>query len=92
MKFVREFIRGPRNRAPLLLPHLFERIRNVKRADFFTILEFQEFIAAMARHVDKDVRPIVREQALGPRHGGLNATLLFMQRPKKKHRVKSIKF
>ena len=72
---------------------MFERIRNVKRADFFAILEFQEFIAAMARHVDKDVRPIIREQALGPRHGGLNATLLFMQHGRKKNpRVKSTKF
>jgi len=77
--------------GPLLLPHLFKRIRNVKRADFFAILEFQKFIAAMACHIDKDVRPIVREQALGPRHGGLNATLSFAQHGRKKNRVKSIK-
>jgi hypothetical protein len=77
MKLVCEFMilyGGLRDRAPLLLPHLFKRIRNVKRADFFAVLEFQKFVAAVACHVDKYVRPIVCEKALGPRHGRLNAT------------------
>jgi hypothetical protein len=72
------------------LPHLFKRIRYVKRADFFAILEFEKFIATMACHVDKDVRPIVREQALGPRHGGLNATLFIRAtRPKEREKKKA---
>jgi hypothetical protein len=84
MKFVREFIRGPRNRTPLLLPHLFKRIRYVKRADFFAVLEFQKLVAAVACHIDKYVRPVICEQALGPRHGGLNATFSCMGQEKKK--------
>lgn len=39
--------------APLLLPHLFERIGNVERADLLTVLEFQELIPAVACHVDE---------------------------------------
>jgi hypothetical protein len=46
------------------LPHLLERIGNVKRANFLTILEFQELVAAMTRHVDKYVRPVICKQAL----------------------------
>ena len=69
-------IRGQRQQlcAPLLLPHLLKRVRQIKRADFFVVLEFQELIAAVARHIDKNVRPIVRKQSLGPWHVGLDST------------------
>jgi len=52
--------RDLRNRAPLLLPHLLERIRDVESADLFAVLEFQELIAAVTSHVNKYVRPVVR--------------------------------
>ena len=60
--------------APLLLPHLLKRVRQVERADFFAVLEFQELIASVTRHIDKNVRPIVRKQSLGPWHVGFDST------------------
>ena len=68
-------IRGQRQLCvPLLLPHLLKRVRQIERADFFVVLEFQKLIAAVARHIDKNVRPIVRKQSLGPWHIGLDST------------------
>ena len=49
--------------APLLLPHLFEGISNVERADLLTVLKFQKLIPAVPRHVDEYIRAVVREQA-----------------------------
>ena len=43
------------DQLPFLLPHLLEGIRNVKRADLLVVLEFQELVSTMPRHVDKDI-------------------------------------
>ena len=67
-------IQGPKRSTPFLLPHLLKRVRQVERADFFVVLEFQELVAAVARHVNENVRPIVREQSLGPWHVGFDST------------------
>jgi hypothetical protein len=83
MKLVGGFVILYGGHAPLLLPHLFKRIRKVKRADFFAVLEFQKFVAAVACHVNKYVRPIIREKALGSRHGRLNATYSCMRQKEK---------
>jgi hypothetical protein len=40
---------------PSLFPHLSDSISNVMRADLFVVLEFQELVPTMSRHVDKDV-------------------------------------
>lgn len=41
--------------VPFLLPHLFEGISNVKGTDFLVVLELQEFIPSVTRHIDEDV-------------------------------------
>jgi hypothetical protein len=41
--------------SPLLLPHLFKSIRNVKRTDLFVVLEFEKFVASVASHVHEYV-------------------------------------
>lgn len=38
-----------------LFPHLLKGVCNVVGRDFFIVLEFEEFVAAVARHVDEDV-------------------------------------
>jgi hypothetical protein len=41
---------------------LGERVCNVECTDFFVVLEFQEFIAAMASHVDKDIGSLITQK------------------------------
>jgi hypothetical protein len=43
-----------------LFPHLFECVGNVKRTNFLCVLEFEKLVAAMASHVHKHIRPVVR--------------------------------
>ena len=71
-----EFDEDKDNCAPFLLPHLLKRVRQVERADFFAVLEFQELIAAVTRHINKNVRPIVRKQSLGPWYIGFDSTYI----------------
>ncbi|KAH3668060.1 hypothetical protein OGAPHI_001814 [Ogataea philodendri] len=40
-------------------------VRNVVRRNLLRVLELQELVASMARHIDKDVGILVREQPLG---------------------------
>lgn len=51
----------------LLLPHLAERIRQIPRPDLFGVLELQELVPAVARHVDEHVAAGVGAQALAAR-------------------------
>jgi hypothetical protein len=62
---------------------LLKRVCQVERADFFAVLEFQELIAAVTRHIDKNVRPIVRQQSLGPWHVGFDSTYSYKQQDKR---------
>ncbi len=50
------------NDEPFLLPHLFEGICDIKGADFFVILEFEEFVSAVTSHVNEDVGPVVCQE------------------------------
>jgi hypothetical protein len=43
-----------------LFPHLFECIRNIKRTNLLRVLELEKLVSAMASHVNKHIRPIVR--------------------------------
>jgi hypothetical protein len=43
---------------------LLKRVRQIERADFFAVLEFQKLIAAVTRHIDKYVRTVICKQAL----------------------------
>ena len=65
------------NCAPLFLPHLLKRVGQVERANFFAVLEFQELVAAMTRHIHKNVGPVVRKQSLGPWHVGFDSTYVM---------------
>lgn len=45
--------------VPFLLIHLLKSVGDVERTDFFVVLKFEEFVAAVASHVNEDIRPIV---------------------------------
>lgn len=60
--------------SPLLLPHLFESIGNIKRAELFVVLKLEELVPAMPGHIDEYVRPVIRQKAFRSRHGGVNTT------------------
>ena len=60
---------------PLLLPHLFERVRDVKRANLFIVLELEEFVSSVSSHIHEDVRAVVSEKALRPRDRLIHSTL-----------------
>lgn len=49
---------------PLLLPHLLESIRQVKRANLLGVLELEELVPAMACHVHQYVAAVVGQQPL----------------------------
>jgi hypothetical protein len=53
---------------PLFFPHLPKGIGEVEGADLFGILELEELVSAVARHVDEDVTSLVGHQALAPGH------------------------
>ena len=53
---------------PLLLPHLPEGVGEIEGADLLGILELEELVSAVTRHVYKDITPLVGHQALAPRH------------------------
>jgi hypothetical protein len=63
---------GRKEAVPLLLPHLLKRVRNVKRADFLIVLELEELVPAVARHVHEDIRVRVGEKAFRARNGRLH--------------------
>ncbi len=44
-------------------PHLLERVGQVPAADLLKVLEFEEFVAAVAGHVGQDVALLVRQKA-----------------------------
>ena len=46
--------------SPFLLVHLFECVGDIKRADLFVVLKFEEFTPTVASHIDEDVRPVIR--------------------------------
>ena len=48
-----------------LAPHLFDDVGQFDGGDLLVVLEFEEAIAAVAGHVDEDVRRLVREETLG---------------------------
>ena len=60
--------------VPFLLPHLFERIRNVESTNFFVVLEFQKLVSTMSRHVHEDVGSIICQEPFGTRYRRLNAS------------------
>jgi hypothetical protein len=62
----------PPPHPPSLLPHLLDRVRNIKRRDLLVILELEELVAPVARHVDEDVARRVCEEALAGRGGVLS--------------------
>jgi hypothetical protein len=45
--------------VPFLLPHLLKRICYIKGADFFIVLEFEEFGAAVTCHIYEYVTLLV---------------------------------
>ena len=51
----------PRVCAPFLLPHLRDGIRDIKCTDLLLILKLKELVAAVTRHEDEYVGPIVRQ-------------------------------
>lgn len=52
--------------VPLLFPHLFERVGQIKCANLLRILKFQKLISTVACHVDQNVAPIIGQQPLAP--------------------------
>jgi hypothetical protein len=60
--------------APLLSPHLLERISNIERADLLVILKFEGLVATMPGHVHENVRSVVRQKTLGAGYGFFDAS------------------
>lgn len=52
---------------PSLLPHLLERVRQVPTPNLLAVLELQELVAAVARHVHEHVAARVRAQSFAAR-------------------------
>ena len=51
-----------------LLPHLLERVREIPPADLLGVLELEELVPAVARHVDQHVAARVGAQPFPARH------------------------
>ena len=59
---------------PLLLPHLFESVGNVKCADLFVVLELEKLVTSVPGHVNEDVGPIICQEPFRPRYRRVNST------------------
>ena len=57
---------------PLLLPHLLESVGNIECADFFVVLELEEFVASVSGHVNEDVGPVVGQEPFRPGYRRVN--------------------
>ncbi len=67
MKSMRLYLRGNRStftwhvvhclayNSPSFLPHLSYRISNIKRTNFFVVLEFEELISAVTGEIEKHI-------------------------------------
>jgi hypothetical protein len=58
---------GIKRGVPLLLPHLAKGVSQIEGADLLGILELQKLIAAMPRHINQDITPLIRHQPLTAR-------------------------
>lgn len=54
----------PQCHPPPLLPHLLKRVREVIRTNLLGVLELEELVAAMTRHVNENVGAIVGKETL----------------------------
>ena len=60
---------------PVLLPHLFKGVGDIKSTDLLVILKFKKFVPPMPRHIHEDIATLIREQSLGSRYRCLNSPL-----------------